>query len=123
MVTITCDSLTTLVQDTTIADANAEEIIDQAINILNTYGADITNMTGTAGSKTWNGESKEKGAILSLAMEIYQYYKTSGSSSESSSISGLSYSVSSATGGSLGRIHEVAKSLAEQLKEMDVSTC
>lgn len=59
-----------------VSDANLEKIIDLAIDILNLEGADLPNMTGTAGSKTVNLESREKGAVFMVARAVYySFYK------------------------------------------------
>ena len=125
MGTITASSLTGLVGDTTMAAADAERIIMQAINELNLhlyrYDLVINQMTGTAGTRSWTGTNHEEGAIISVAMEYYQYYKTSGSSATSVNVSGLGYSSSTSTGGGMGRIHEVAEKQAEKLVEIDIS--
>jgi len=115
LATINAASLKSLVNDTTMAASSAEEIIDQSINELDTFGLALTNMTGVAGTKTLTVTSAEKGAILALAMEYYQYYRSSGSSATSVNVSGLGYSTNTSTGGSMGRIHEVAEKLAQQL--------
>jgi hypothetical protein len=54
-----------------------ETIVDAAINKLNRYGAPtITNMAGTAGSKTVTLTSKQQDAVLDVARIIYaNYYK------------------------------------------------
>jgi hypothetical protein len=102
----------TLVNDTTIADATAEAIIDQAIYLLNTYGCTLANLT--AGTVTVT--SREAGAILSVAVEVYsQYYKSAGSSSSSYGLGGLSVSQSAAIGGGTSGLHAIAKTLADQL--------
>jgi len=125
MATITYTNLTHIVGDTSMAATTAEEIIDQGINEINIYllkhGHQISNMTGTAGSKSWTGTSEEQGAILAVAMEYYQYYKTSGASAMSVNVSGLGYSSSTSTGGGTGRIHEVAEKFADKLMETEVS--
>ena len=59
-----------------VTDTNLEIIIDQAIDLLNLYGADLANMTGTAGSKTVGLESKERGAVFAVARAVYySFYK------------------------------------------------
>ena len=59
-----------------VPDATLEVILDQAIDLLNLYGADLANMTGTAGSKTVGLESKERGAVFHVARVVYHsFYK------------------------------------------------
>lgn len=70
-----------------VDDQDLEAILDQAIDKINLYGhTDISNMTGTAGSKTVNLESREKAAVFMAARAVYYgYYK----GLESSSVGGL----------------------------------
>lgn len=66
----------TLIQDTSISDANVENIFDLAANTYNIFGCDVTNMAGTAGSKTVTYTSAEKGAVYQGARIIYaSFYK------------------------------------------------
>ena len=119
MTTITYTNLQTLL-NITVAAATCESIIDHAINLLNTYGADLPNMTGTAGSKTWNGESNEAGAIMEVASAVYiSKYVVSGATSSSYGLGPLSTSNSVSTGGSSPE--NLAKSLARELTELDVA--
>lgn len=71
MPTITATIFKAVLDDDVITATNAEYLIDLAIDMLNLHGADLGNMTGTAGSKTWSGESKEKGAVMLVARAIY----------------------------------------------------
>ena len=115
MVSVTYTTLTHLVNDTSIAPATAEEIIDQAINILNTYGCSLSNMTGVAGAKTLTVTSAEAGAVIAVAVEIYsQYYVSSGASSNSYGLGPLSVSQSSSSQGT-GSVYAVAKDAADRL--------
>lgn len=69
-----------------VQDQDLEAIIDLAIDALNLYGADLPNMSGSAGSKSVGLESKEKGAVFIVARAIYYgFYK----GLESSSVGGL----------------------------------
>ena len=53
-----------------------ETIIDLAIDALNLFGADLGNLTGTAGAKSLSCSSAEKGAILIVARAVYySFYK------------------------------------------------
>jgi hypothetical protein len=122
MVTITHDSLTILVHDATIAAADAEALIDHAVNQVNLYGKnlDLPNMVGTAGTKTLSCDSREAAAILAVAVAVYnQNYKQSGSQSESFGIGSLSSS--SSTGSGTSSVENLAKDMAEYLMEMDVT--
>jgi hypothetical protein len=116
MVTITHDSLTTLLNDTVIVAATAEEIIDLAVDTLNLYGADLPNMSGVAGVKTVSVESKEKGAILLVARKIYYgFYK----GSTNVSIGGLAVSNIDVLGNQ--SVLNFAKECASRLTELDVT--
>lgn len=118
MTTLTYSNLQNLL-NMTVSSTICEEIMDHAINLLNSYGADLPNMTGVAGAKTWNGESREAGAIMEVACSIYSSkYLTSGGSSSSVSVSSISMSSSTSTG-SAGS-ENLAKDLARQLVEFEV---
>lgn len=76
MVSVTGTIFKSVINDSVISDTNAEYMLDLAIDVLNLYGADLSNMTGAAGSKTVNLESKEKGAVFLVARAIYYgFYK------------------------------------------------
>jgi hypothetical protein len=71
---------------------NLEYVLDLAIDSLNIFGAELSNMSGTAGSKTVTLTSKQRGGVFIIAREIYQkFYKDAGSHA---TISGLSLSAS-----------------------------
>jgi len=57
--------------DTDISDTNFEPIVDVAVDLLNLYGADISNMSGTAGTKTIGVDSKQKGALILVTREVW----------------------------------------------------
>jgi hypothetical protein len=67
MATVNAAALTGMIDDSNITNAEAEEIIDHAINMLNMhlykYDMSIANLSGTAGSKTLTVESRYKGAV------------------------------------------------------------
>jgi len=77
MVNVTASDLDALLNlASAVSDTNLEIIIDQAIDLLNLYGADLANMTGTAGSKSVGLESKERGAVFHVARAVYySFYK------------------------------------------------
>jgi len=55
-----------------LTSIDAEYILDLAIDCLNLYGANISNMAGdTPGSKTVTLTSKEKAAVFIVARAIY----------------------------------------------------
>jgi hypothetical protein len=118
-------SLMNLSDDTDFTATNAEIIIDAAIDKLNLYlhryDLELSNMTGTAGSKTLTVESREKAAIITVASCIYlKNYKSSGSSSESVSLGPASHSTSTST--SVGDIEDVAGNAAKELKDHDLES-
>jgi hypothetical protein len=122
MTTITYQTLQDLL-NITIAATSAEAIIDHAINLLNAYGADLSNMTGTAGAKSWSGESREAGAIMEVASSIYNNkFLTSGGSGSSFGMLGVSSSntANTSTTGGAGGPESLAQSLARQLSELEV---
>lgn len=63
------------VMNLTISDIsaiNTEKILDLAIDCLNLYGnLELSNLQGTAGSKTVSVESKQKAAIYLVARAVY----------------------------------------------------
>lgn len=125
MATITAATLRTLTNNPNIALADCEEIIDHAIDKINLagqkYDLSLNNMTGTAGSKTLNVTSAEKGAIMEVAIAVYSG-NYSSSSSTSISIGPLSSSGGSATSVSRGgeSVETLAENAAKQLSEITV---
>lgn len=123
MVTITgADTYFTNV-DTDITQTQWESIIDQAVDKINGYARDdlISNMAGTAGSKSLSVTSAQAGFIRSLAVLVYQKeYKSAGAQSESYNMGILSHSRSAASG-SGGALEELAEKAANRLKEIEVS--
>jgi hypothetical protein len=117
--TITYTTLTTLINDSTVTAAQAEAIIDHAINKINIYMPTanvLTNLSGTSGSMTGTYTSAQAGGIIDVAVIVYNnIYINSGAQSTSTGVGGLQYSSSgSSTSGSL--IDDVAKEVARQLK-------
>jgi len=98
-----------------VDDQDLEAIIDLAIDALNLHGADLPNMSGTAGSKTVGLESKEKAAVFIVARAIYYgFYK----GLESSSVGGLT--VGSPDLMSNPNVIGTIKQAARQLTELEV---
>ena len=115
-VTVTYESLTTLVGDDTIEAATAEQIIDQAINKLVLNHASVDNLTGDAESKTGTYTQAQAGAILELAVAIYtQTYKAGGAQSQSYTLGGVSTSQSASTSSGASSLQQLAKDLANEL--------
>jgi len=88
MVSVTASTLDGLLHlSGGVDNQDLEAIIDLAIDMINLHSdADISNMTGTAGSKTVNLESREKAAVFIAARAIYyDFYK----GVETASVGGL----------------------------------
>ena len=72
MVSVTADTFKDLMNLPTLDDADVEQILDMAVDCLNLYGQlDMSNMAGTAGSKTLNLTSQQKAAVFIVARAIY----------------------------------------------------
>lgn len=79
------------VMNITTSDEDLEYVIDLAIDALNIFGAALSNMSGTAGSKTVSLTSSQRGGVFMVAREVFEkFYKESGTAS----IAGMSVSVS-----------------------------
>ena len=78
MVSVTAALFKSLMNLPDLSDENAEYLLDQAIDMLNIYGANISNLSGDPGSVTVT--SKERGGIFVLARNVYQkfYKRTTG---------------------------------------------
>lgn len=114
MPSVSADDLSNLLNIAgAVTDTILEAMIDGAIDRLNRYGTSISNMSGTAGSKTVSLTSAQRGAVLEVASAIYSISKSSGSSSTSLSIGGLSTSESSAQGNTI--FESMVKEAARQL--------
>jgi len=117
MASISATEFKALIDDDDITATNAEYILNLAVDVLSLFSdADIANMSGTAGSKTWGGTSKQKGAIYLVARAIYQSFYKRG---ESTSAGGLSFS----SGDVLGNptILSTIQMAARRIAEFDVS--
>ncbi len=96
--------------DSSITATNAEVVLDGGINMLNAYGASISNLSGSAGSKTGSYSSTEVGAVMAMAQQIYQKHFKNASGA-SSGMGGLNLSYSSDS-----QLLTFAQRLAFQLK-------
>lgn len=68
--------LKTIFNDSSIADATMEDLTDAVIDELNLNGLSISNMAGSAGSKTITLTSAQKGAVRRIFRVIYSsWYK------------------------------------------------
>jgi len=95
MLTETINALTlqTLTGDTALAAATCEAIINHAINKINGYAREdiLSNMTGTAGTKTLVVSSYQAGFIISVAIAVYvKDYKQGGANSQSTGVGAVS---------------------------------
>lgn len=76
MPTITYSDLLTRMNKTAptdLTEAEAESLINAAIDDLNGYGADINRMSGAAGTRTVSLDDDEVGPVLSLAIDHYYH--------------------------------------------------
>lgn len=90
MVSVTYADLHALLNITVsdISAVNTEKLLDLAVDCLNLYGQlDMSNMAGTAGSKTLNITSQQKAAIMLVARTIYYSFYGGLTSSSISSLS------------------------------------
>ena len=72
MVSVTADTFKDLMNKPSLGSEAVEKILDMAVNCLNLYGQlDMSNMAGTAGSKTLNLTSRQNAALLIVARAIY----------------------------------------------------
>ncbi len=118
MATITADEFQALLNlsDADITNTNAEIVLNQAIDCLNRMGADLSNLSGTAGSKTWSGESKEKGAIYDVARAVYySFYK----GIDTAAIASLTASSPDVMANPT--VMQMVKEAARELSELDVA--
>ena len=102
MATLNAASLTSQLSST-LAAADAENIIDAAINRIALYlkFKSLRNLGGVAGAKTLTVSQAEHGGIITVAIAIYaKDYVSSGASSSSFAMGGISssQSASSSTG-------------------------
>ena len=118
MPSITASTLSTLVGNAALAAIDAEAILDQAIDCLNLEGnLELSNMQGTAGSKTVGATSKERGAILYVARAIYSSFYQNASTS--TSISGMSITITDVLSNPV--VAETVQRMARKLHEADWS--
>lgn len=119
------------VSTSTLSNEHAEALLDSAINRIILHGRgqlSMTNLSGTAGSKSLTVNQEWWAGIIAVAVAIYgRDYKTSGSGSGSSSslnvgVLGKSQSTSSSSqSGSGGSdIDAIAENVAHNLLELTV---
>jgi len=114
MVSVTADTFKDLMNLPTLDDADVEQILDMAVDCLNLYGQlDMSNMAGTAGSKTLNLTSQQKAAVFIVARAIYYGFYLHLSSS---SVGGLTVTTPSDLMANIvvsESLHEAARLLME----------
>ena len=114
MVSVTADTFKDLMNLPTLDDADVEQILDMAVDCLNLYGQlDMSNMAGTAGSKTLNLTSQQKAAVFIVARAIYYGFYLHLSSS---SVAGLTVTTPSDLMANIvvsESLHEAARLLME----------
>ena len=109
-ITISGTVAQTQFNDSTTTATIWETLIDGGINLLNTYGANITNLSGTAGSKSVSLTSAEAGAVMAMTQQIYsKHYKNATGSNTAAGPLNITYSND-------GQLLSFAKQLAFQLK-------
>lgn len=117
MVSLTAATVKLILNDSAISDTDMEILMDVAVDLLNLYGAEISNMTGAAGTKTVSVESKQKGALMIATRAIYYgFWK----GIENVGISSLSVSVSDVLANPA--VISSIKDAAARLKEIEVGT-
>ena len=73
MVSLTATLFKSIMHDSSIQDATAENIIDYAISEITLHsGEDMAVMSGTAGSKTVSLTTQQYGAVMEAGRAIYQ---------------------------------------------------
>ena len=122
MVSVTAALLINLLHlDASFDDATMENLIDQSIDMTNLYGnLDLSNMSGTAGSKTVELTTHEKGAVVTIVRTVYNaFYENSEGSM---SVSGITISSPDLMGNPtvVNTIKEVSRLLYKQLNELEV---
>lgn len=117
MPNVTASTVETLLNlDGQIANETIEAWIDQAIDMLNLEGADLPNMSGTAGSKTVGLESMERAAVNSVVRIVYySFYKDI----QPATVSGLTLGTTDLL--SNPAVAQTVKDMARRLAELDVS--
>ena len=78
MVSVSASDLNTILNlNGQVSDENLEAILDLAIDSLNIFGASLANLSGSPLTVTLT--SKERGAVLIVAREIYnKFWKGAG---------------------------------------------
>jgi hypothetical protein len=97
--------------DLDITVTQAEVVIDGAINLLNTFGAELDNLGGSAGSKTEDYTSAQAGAITTMSQKVYAKHHINPDQTSSSNLGPVGQSFGTDT-----ELLTYAKELATALK-------
>lgn len=69
------------VMDISDTTTKIEYVLNLAIDCLNIFGAELSNMSGDAGSKSVTLTSKQRGGVFIIGREIYKkFFKDAGTS-------------------------------------------
>lgn len=71
MASVTADDWKNVMNLGEMDDKHAEYVLDMAIDLLNIYDVQLSNMSGTEGSKTMTLTSKERGGVFLVARAVY----------------------------------------------------
>lgn len=86
--------LKTIFNDAAIEETTLETLTDAVIDELNSHGCNISNMAGTAGSKTITLTSAQRGGIRKIFRCIYASWNKNAANTPSSTAGGVSNSSS-----------------------------
>ena len=110
MVTLNGAYLKNQFHDSRITTEESEYVLDGAVNLLNSFDAGLSELTGAAGSKTGTYTSKQTGAIMAVALQIYrENYKHADS--VNAQVSGLGVAFSTTN-----QLLSFARQLADAMK-------
>jgi hypothetical protein len=84
--------LKTIINDSSVPDITMEELTDAVIDELNLQGLTLSNMAGSAGSKTITLTSNEKGAVRRIFRVIYASWYKNAAANNTASIGSVSIS-------------------------------
>lgn len=88
--TITYASVTGVLNDDDLEAADAETLINAAVDTLNIFGCDIPRLAGTAESMTASWSSAELGAVTAVTRVIYNSYWKNAANNTGVGLSSLS---------------------------------
>jgi len=112
LVTVNAALLRGQFHDGSISDADAAFVLNGAIYLLNTFGAGLTDLVAGTGTYT----SKQTGAIMAMAQQIYAKHFKNASGQTSINLGSISASYS----GDM-QLLAFAEKLAERLKSSSIA--